>query len=426
NVFPGVAVDLPDAAASALRANPRVTRVEADGVATIDATQSSPPWGVDRTDQRDLPLNQSYTYDASGAGVDVYIVDTGVRATHVDLAGRVVSGYTAYSGGTDDCHGHGTHVAGTAAGNTYGLAKSANIIPVRVLDCAGSGSYSVIIAGLDWIISHHVVGKPAVANMSLGGGASTQLNDAVRKTHNDGVTMVVAAGNSNANACNYSPASAPEAITVGSTTSTDARSSFSNFGSCLDIFAPGSSITSASYASDTGTATMSGTSMASPHVAGAAAVLMSGGYMTPADVTTALIAQSTPGKVTSAGTNSPNRLLYLGTDTGGGGGGGVEPPPPPPPATAPAAPTNVTASASRRAANVSWTQGSNGGAALTKQVLRVYLNNSLFGNPLDVSPTATSVKVSLPSGGGYRFTVQAINSVGSSPESTPSNLINIR
>ncbi|MES2670446.1 MAG: S8 family peptidase [Pseudomonadota bacterium] len=307
----GFVVKADDAALTRLLADPKVAYVEEDGYVSINATQSGATWGIDRVDQRNLPLSGTYTYDTTAAGVHAYIVDTGVLGTHSQFSGRMGNGYTAISDGrgTTDCNGHGTHVAGTVGGTTHGVAKGVTIHPVRVLGCTGSGTNSGVIAGMDWVANNHV--KPAVANMSLGGGASQATDDAVARMTAAGVTVVVAAGNSNDNACNYSPARAASAITVGSTTNTDARSSFSSFGTCLDIFAPGSSITSAWYTSTTATNTISGTSMASPHVAGVAALYLANNpSATPAQVTTAIINNSTPNKVTSPGTGSPNRLLY--------------------------------------------------------------------------------------------------------------------
>ncbi|MBX3712533.1 MAG: S8 family serine peptidase [Lysobacter sp.] len=310
-VLRGFVVRADDRALARLLADPRVAYVEEDGVVSISATQSPATWGLDRIDQRDLPLNNSYTYDTTASGVHAYIIDTGVLLTHSEFSGRMGNGYDAVTSGgnANDCHGHGTHVAGTVGGTTWGVAKGVTIHPVRVLGCNGSGTNAGVIAGMDWVANNHV--KPAVANMSLGGGASQSTDDAVTRMHNAGVTVVVAAGNNNASACNYSPARAPLAITTGSTTNTDARSSFSNYGTCLDIFAPGSSITSAWYTSTTATNTISGTSMASPHVAGVAALyLASNPSATPAQVTTAIIDNATPNKVTSPGSGSPNRLLY--------------------------------------------------------------------------------------------------------------------
>jgi serine protease len=348
NVFPGVAVDMPAAAARGLARNPNVQLVESDGVVTKVATQNSATWGLDRSDQRALPLNGSFTYpDTAGQGVRAYIIDTGVRSTHSEFTGRMAPGFTSINDGvgTEDCDGHGTHVAGTVAGTIYGLAKKATVVPVRVLDCSGSGTWSGVIAGLDWVAANAV--KPAVANMSLGGGASSSVDTAVTNLHNKGVTVVVAAGNENINACNTSPARAAVAVTVGATSSNDARASFSNFGTCLDIFAPGVGITSSVIGSDTATAAYSGTSMASPHVAGAAALMLGTNTgLTPTQVRDQLVASATQNVVTSAGTGSPNRLLYVEQTV-------VNPPVNPPVVTAPGAfskssPSNGATNVNRR------------------------------------------------------------------------------
>jgi subtilisin family serine protease len=289
----------------------RVAFVEEDGMVYLDATQSGATWGLDRIDQRNRPLNGTYIYNTTATNVRAYIIDSGVRASHSQFGGRVSGGasYINDGRGTSDCNGHGTHVAGTVAGSVHGVAKGARIVPVRVFGCTGGSSNSTIIAGIDWVRANHV--KPAVANMSLGGGASSATDTATNNLINAGVTVVVAAGNSNANACNYSPARVANAITVGSTTNTDARSSFSNFGSCVNIFAPGSSITSAWYTSNTATNSISGTSMASPHVAGVAALYLAGApSASPATVRNYVYSRATTNVLTGIGSGSPNRMLY--------------------------------------------------------------------------------------------------------------------
>jgi serine protease len=303
--------------------DPRVAYVEENGEVFLTATQTNATWGLDRIDQRDRPLSGTYTYNTTASNVRAYIIDTGIRASHNEFGGRVGAGYTSINdgNGSNDCNGHGTHVAGTVGGSIYGVAKAVRLHAVRVLGCNGSGTNAGVIAGIDWVAANHV--KPAVANMSLGGGASTATDTAVNNLINAGVTVVVAAGNDNANACNYSPARVANAITVGSTTSTDARSNFSNWGNCVNIFAPGSSITAAWHTSNTATNTISGTSMASPHVAGVAALYLADNpSATPATVRNAIYSNGSTGKLSSIGTGSPNLLVYSLF-----GGGGGDPPP---------------------------------------------------------------------------------------------------
>ncbi|HEV8159023.1 MAG TPA: S8 family peptidase [Pyrinomonadaceae bacterium] len=322
----GFSVELNANQAERLSQDPRVEFVEEDGEVFANTTQTGATWGLDRIDQRDRPTDGNYNYTPTGSGVNAYIIDTGIRRTHAQFGGRAFVGYDAIGDGqnSNDCNGHGTHVAGTVGGSTYGVAKAVRLYAVRVLNCTGSGSNSGVIAGVDWVKNNHV--KPAVANMSLGGGASSALDTAVNNAIAAGVTFAVAAGNDNLDACNYSPARAVNAITVGSTTSTDARSSFSNYGTCLDIFAPGSSITSAWYTSDTATNTISGTSMASPHVAGVAALyLQNNTAASPSTVRNEIVNTASSGKLTSINTGSPNLLLYSLLS-----GGGSPPPPPPP------------------------------------------------------------------------------------------------
>ena len=317
----GYSICMPEAAARALAQESDVALVEQDQVMTANVTQTGATWGIDRIDQRNLPLSGSYTYNFTGAGVHAYIIDTGIRATHQQFATRVsTQNFTSISdgNGTNDCNGHGTHVSGTVGGSTYGVAKGVTLHAVRVLDCTGSGTNAGVIAGVDWVTQNHQ--SPAVANMSLGGGVSTALDTAVANSIASGVTYAIAAGNSNANACNSSPARVPTALTVGATTMTDARSSFSNIGTCVDIFAPGSSITSSWNASDTATNTISGTSMATPHVTGVAALyLQQFPGSSPAAVAQGIVNNATTGVVGNPGTGSPNRLLF--SLFGGGGGG---------------------------------------------------------------------------------------------------------
>jgi aqualysin 1 len=307
----GYAAEMTEDEALALSEDPRVQFVEEDQIYTADTTQSGATWGLDRIDQRNRPLSGTYTYNWTGSGVRAYIIDTGIRTTHTQFGGRaaVSADFVGDGRNGQDCNGHGTHVAGTVGGSTYGVAKSVSLRAVRVLNCQGSGTTSGVISGVNWVAANRVL--PAVANMSLGGGASSALDTAVNNAINAGVTFAVAAGNENQNACNVSPARTAAAITVGSTTSTDARSSFSNFGTCVDIFAPGSSITSAWATSDTATNTISGTSMATPHVVGVAALYLQG-HTTASNATVrnAIVNGATANVITGAGTGSPNRLLY--------------------------------------------------------------------------------------------------------------------
>ncbi len=280
----------------------------------IDATQDNPPsWGLDRIDQADTAGDGKYTYpDKAGEGVTAYVIDTGVRISHKDFAGRASSGFDAVDNDNtaDDGNGHGTHVAGTIAGTAHGVAKKAKIVAVRVLDNNGSGTTEQVVAGIDWVTKNHH--GPSVANMSLGGGADPALDEAVSKAIASGVTFAVAAGNESADAGQSSPARVPEAITVASSTKGDAQSDFSNFGSVVDLYAPGSDITSDWNGSDDGTKTISGTSMATPHVTGAAAVYLAGHPdATPAQVASALTRAATSGKITNPSSGTPNKLLKV-------------------------------------------------------------------------------------------------------------------
>lgn len=458
SVFAGTVSDLTANEVKVQGLNPRVASIEPDAPIRTTGVQTGATWGLDRTDQRALPLSGSYGWTGTGSGVTAYVIDTGI-ATHTDLSGRVRAGYTAVADGrgTVDCNGHGTHVSGTIGGTTYGVAKSVTLVPVRVLDCNGSGTTSGVIAGLDWVVADHAAGVPAVANMSLGGGTSSALDTAVQAAITDGVTVVVAAGNSNVDACTQSPARAANAVTVGATSSNDGRASFSNWGTCVDLFAPGVSITSTWYTG--GTAVLSGTSMASPHVAGAAAVLLSlSPSLTPAQVASQLASTATTGVVGSAGTGSPNRLLFV--DPGPNGVTTTTTTAAPtttttapttttsssttttaaptttttapttttttrPTATVPGAATNLLASRSGNRLSTSWKLGAANGSPIKSQILRVYRNGSLYWSTSSVGGTTTSATIAgLPSG-SYTFTITEVNAIGTGPESSRSNSVSL-
>jgi subtilisin family serine protease len=310
----GFAVEMQASDIAKLRKDPGVATIEPDQIVSVSGTQSpAPSWGLDRIDQRNLPLSHSYTVGPNGSGVHVYIIDTGILRTHVDFGGRAVFGFDAIQDGNGmtDCHGHGTHVAGTVGGTTYGVAKAVKLHAVRVLDCTGSGLISQVIAGVDWVTSHRI--KPAVANMSLGGGFSQSLNTAVANSIKAGVSYTIAAGNSNLDACTVSPASTPAAITVAASDSNDVRASFSNLGTCIDLFGPGVAIKSDWNASNTATMVLSGTSMAAPHAAGVVALyLQTHPTATPANVRYALASTATAGLISNAGIGSTNLVLFTG------------------------------------------------------------------------------------------------------------------
>lgn len=313
-VLNGYAVEADERQARFLAADSRVASVTQDTRVTLERSRQNPPsWGLDRVDQKNLPLDKSYTWpESAGAGATVYVIDTGIRVSHKDFAGRARYGWDFVDGDrtASDGNGHGTHVAGTVAGTRYGVAKRAEVVAVRVLDNAGSGTTAQVIAGIDWVTKH--ARKPAVANVSLGGYRNAQLDAAVRNSIKSGVTYTVAAGNDALPASLYSPANVRQAITVGASDKKDARADFSNFGAALDLFAPGVAITSASHKADTAKATFSGTSMASPHAAGTAALYLADHpRATPAQVSKALVAQAVSGKISGRGLASPNKLLQV-------------------------------------------------------------------------------------------------------------------
>ncbi|MFM8956994.1 MAG: fibronectin type III domain-containing protein, partial [Actinomycetota bacterium] len=397
---------------STLASDPNVLLIEENTVVGIEADQASPPsWGLDRIDQRSLPLNQNYSYNYTGSGVRAYIIDTGVRSDHREFGGRVVAGRTQVDDGrgTEDCNGHGTHVAGTVGGQTVGVAKAVAIVPIRVLSCTGRGSMFDVIYGINWMVDDHAAGVPAVANLSLGGGRNTSTNQAVANAVLDGITVVVAAGNNNRDASGYSPASEPSVITVGSTMSNDGRSSFSNWGSLLVLFAPGSSFTSSYHRSSSDISSLSGTSMAAPHVAGAAALLLEENpNLTPAQVASDLRAYATPDVVTNPATGSPNLLLFTRARWT------------PPAPEAPSVPQALTVVAGVAQASLTWTAPTQtGGGAITDYKVEFSANNgSTWSTFNDGVSTATSATVTgLTNGVTYSFRVSAVNSAGTSPTS---------
>jgi len=319
----GYSASLPAAVLAGLRADPTVKAVEPDARVTLSASQVNPPYGIDRIDQRYLPLNRSYAYATGGAGVQAYVLDTGVRRDHPEFAGRVAGGFNVLdrSADTRDCNGHGTHVSGILASSTYGVAKAASVVPVKIFGCGSSTTLSAILAGLDWATADHRPGQKAVANLSFDAGPSFALDRAITALSNDGVAVAVAAGNESVNACGTSPARVPQVLTVAASDQRDAMARFSNGGSCVDLFAPGVGILSADSRSN-GSFVMSGTSMAAPHVAGALARELSAGASTAQLAQSRVLGRATPGVITGTGQRcallsgcrpgTPNLLLFTG------------------------------------------------------------------------------------------------------------------
>jgi subtilisin family serine protease len=399
----GFAGRLSPAAVETLRHDPRVAYIEPDAEVHVVGVEPNPPsWGLDRIDQVSRPLDDSYSYSQTGSGVDAYIIDTGIRRTHVDFGGRAVSGFDAITtGGTAaDGNGHGTHVAGTLGGTKYGVAKGVHLIAVRVLDNSGSGTVSTVIAGVDWVTGDHTT-RPAVANLSLGGAPSTALDDAIRQSIADGVTYTVSAGNASMDASNVSPARVAEAITVGATSKSDGFASFSNFGPRVDILAPGVNIVSDWGSSNTATATATGTSMSAPHVAGAAALYLEGHPAAkPNQVANALVASASLNKISGVPAQTANRLLFSSP--------GIH---------SPAAPALVAPAqgATGRAIPVklSWSAVS-GAASYRIQVSQTLDFTTLVLNRAGVTKTSTSVS-GLAAHTEYFWRVRATNASGSGP-----------
>lgn len=450
-VIPGASARLSAKDLAELASFSTVLTIEEDFVIRLTETQTNATWGLDRSDQAALPLSTTYTYNSTGAGVRAYVVDTGVLSSHSEFTGRMTSGYSAIADGrgTTDCNGHGTHVAGTVAGTRFGIAKAVTVVPVRVLDCAGSGTLSGVLAGLSWIGNDLPASTPAVVNMSLGGAASSTLDSAVQSLIDRGVTVVVAAGNSTADACQASPARVPGAITVAASARDDVFASYSNFGSCVDVIAPGTGVTSAWYTSNTASATISGTSMAAPHVAGLVAQQLEFGYLVPANIDAALKAAAVSGAISSVPAGTVNllaRVFASNTAEPDADAPVTEEPTPTEPTPTPTEPTPTEPAPTEPAqpgkgakvkpvapgkakvktignsAEISWPAPKTGTSTLTLQHVKLYSFGELVA-VFDVEPTdRTLVVEGLEFGLGYSVTVIAENPLGESPESVQSDV----
>lgn len=436
-LFNGDVVDLTPAQAEQLNKNTSlVLWVEKDQTVSMQSqVDPSPSWGLDRIDQRNLPLNNAYSYTATGAGVDAYVMDSGILATHAQFAGRLRMGLDVFGGNSSDCNGHGTNVAGILGGSTYGVAPQVSLVSVRVLDCNGSGNVSSVITAIDWVVADHTT-RPAVLNLSFGTTQSASLESAVDRAFADGIVVVVSAGNSNADACALSPSGdRASVLTVGATNEADSRASFSNYGKCVDLFAPGNNIRSAGITSNTATSVMSGTSMASPHVAGLVArYLSTASTATPSTVMDAIVSQATANIVTNAGTLSPTLLAYgdpefiavsppadnstpqpqLGTLTPNSG---IVAAP-----TIPGVTGAVTAIADAKSARLSWISAANGGSPITAHIVRVYKGNAFVTQVIVDSDTVHTIP-ELAAGSSQWFTVAAMNAYGVGPFSPRSNAV---
>ena len=430
NLVPFLAAELSAADLAELARFSSVLEIEPDQIIEVNATQQNPVWGLDRIDQPTLPVSNTFSYESTGLGVDVYVVDTGVLGSHQDFSGRVTTGFSAVADGpgNGDCNGHGTHVAGTIAGTRYGVAKQATIVPVRVLGCDGSGTLSGVISGLSWIGANHD-GSPAVVNLSLGSGASSSMDAATQALIDRGITVVAAAGNSTLNACQFSPARVPGVITVAASTSTDTFSSFSNSGACVDVIAPGSAVTSAYFGSNTATSTLSGTSMASPHVAGVAAGLLQNQTMIPAQVSQVITQSAVSGVISGVPVGTVNLLLQSGSvelDLLPGDGLAEDPEQSNEVTTSPVAPARPVVTMQGNTATISWMRPVQFASTLVRQSLKLYSFGELV-TEFVLEPNVDRLIVEgLEYGIGYNATVTLTNEFGDSPESNQSETFRAR